>query len=279
MWKELRTATLSSLMVLGVLFALGATWNSAFETTPSNTENISLGAQRIRETRNEARLRLDAEHDFGTFTGGNTDTGRQRLGSARPFYQASAPTLLGATDALGSAALDSARLWIDSDDAGMKHYNGSAWVPTAAMVAPTVATATDASSFTCAAGAGATDWSGGVVSVAVPASGTYHAYIFGYQTMERTAAFTSSGLTYIMNIMQDPGTGVYASVGQASQIVPTSTTGGARMSLSSHNITTGLTNGLTYNYKIQCTNASAAGLDYVNIAGNSKLTVVLVRGD
>lgn len=278
MWKELRTATLSSLMVLGVLFALGATWNSAFETTPSNTENISLGAQRIRETRNESRLRLDAEHDFGTFTGGNSDTGRQRLGSARPFYQSTGPTVLGATDALGSASLDTGRLWIDTDDVGLRHYNGSSWVATAAMIAPTVATATDAGGAACVAGGGATDWGGGVVSVAVPAAGTYHVYVFGHQTVERGSAF-GGPLTYTMNIMQDPGTGSYSSVSSSSTIVPRSASDGARMSLAGSAVTTGATNGVTYNYKIQCTNASGGGLDFVTSGGNSKLTVVLVRGD
>lgn len=118
---------LAFIFTVGLLLPLGgliaATWNTggttSFEEIPQDSENVSLGASRIRATKNEVRLRADVEHDWATATAGNTDSGRLRSGAGRAFYQATAPTeLSGPVDTSSSPNknLDTGRLWVDSDD-------------------------------------------------------------------------------------------------------------------------------------------------------------------
>ena len=54
------------------------------ETTPSDSEAVSLGDDRIRSLKTSLRNALDAEHSWPS-AGGNS-VGYHRFGSARPYY-------------------------------------------------------------------------------------------------------------------------------------------------------------------------------------------------
>ncbi len=62
------------------------TWDAAYETTPPNTQNVSQGAQRIRELKVDIRERLDLDH---VMDDDDTNDGRHRLVSL--IEQASDP--------------------------------------------------------------------------------------------------------------------------------------------------------------------------------------------
>lgn len=113
-----------ALVVAAVSAVWAATWNTAFEASPPNSESVGLAAQRIRELKAEVRDRLEAEHDFGNTGNVSTDTGRHLAGSARIFVQSSPPAVDGTTSAACLAEADTAgqryceagRAWLDSDD-------------------------------------------------------------------------------------------------------------------------------------------------------------------
>lgn len=95
-------------------------WTLATESVPADGDNISAGAQRIRETRARTRQRSETETCFGTAVSTGCDTaddGRHRLGSAKAFFVDTEPAAIHAADnAAGeSTALDDARLWVASD--------------------------------------------------------------------------------------------------------------------------------------------------------------------
>ena len=52
------------------------TWDSAYEATPPNTQNVSQGAQRIRELKVDIRERLDLDHIMDD---DDTNDGRHRV--------------------------------------------------------------------------------------------------------------------------------------------------------------------------------------------------------
>jgi hypothetical protein len=109
---------------LGFLGLFGVTWNTAFELTPSDTDNPGEGDDRLREGKSETRKRADQEHEWlGTASTGETV---HKAGSARAYYQTSAPTLRpdGIT-ALG--ANDDGRIWVDSDNNDAWVWDGSAF--------------------------------------------------------------------------------------------------------------------------------------------------------
>lgn len=113
---------------------------TGFEDSPTNGDQVSAGAGKLRDTRLEVRSRGEVEHFWGD---GEDDTdddnGLHRLGSARCFIQAAAPTVLNDAAAehvntgaaaetdLDNAAFNSAagtdddlgtgRCWIDDDGA------------------------------------------------------------------------------------------------------------------------------------------------------------------
>lgn len=113
-------------------FLMASTWNSAFETTPANTQSLALGATRVRELKDDVRKRLAVEMCFGTgFTGSATncttaDDGRMREGSARAFFQATAPTVLPVDDFLAINDLDDGRILVDSDTNDLYVYDATA---------------------------------------------------------------------------------------------------------------------------------------------------------
>jgi hypothetical protein len=110
---------------LGFLGLFGVTWNTAFELTPSDTDNPGEGDDRLREGKSETRKRADQEHAWlGTASTGETV---HREGSARAYYQTTAPTLRpDALTALGAS--DDGRIWVDSNAGNdLNTWTGSAW--------------------------------------------------------------------------------------------------------------------------------------------------------
>jgi hypothetical protein len=109
---------------LGFLGLFGITWNAAFELTPADTDNPGAGDDRIREAKSETRQRANQEHVWlGTASTGESV---HREGSARAYYEATAPTLRpdGLT-ALGAS--DDGRIWVDSDGTNASVWTGSAF--------------------------------------------------------------------------------------------------------------------------------------------------------
>jgi len=86
-----------------ILLAPSASWAAevwaaaGFENSPANSDAASLGAGKIRATREEVRQRADVEHFWGTTDDTSDDNGLHRLGSARCFVSDSAPTTLSNT--------------------------------------------------------------------------------------------------------------------------------------------------------------------------------------
>ena len=143
---------------------MGLDWDAAHEVIPANGDQLSEADDRLRETKDQVRKRMQGEHRFGNGFGiGTDDNGLHLDGSARCFYQASAPTAL--TDSAGdyNASTDNdlaitdlndsasgsggaiaddvghGRCWVDSDDNKMYIYRGVAgnnnggWVPVAGV--------------------------------------------------------------------------------------------------------------------------------------------------
>ncbi|KKL21064.1 hypothetical protein LCGC14_2449180, partial [marine sediment metagenome] len=66
---------------------------SGFEDSPADSDQASAGAGKIRDTRGEARKRLEVEHFFGdTAASEDDDNGLHRIGAARCYMQDAAPT-------------------------------------------------------------------------------------------------------------------------------------------------------------------------------------------
>jgi hypothetical protein len=116
-----------------------ATWNGAFELTPSATDKASEGDDRIREIKTDVRSRIGNEH--GTYanlavgaTGVATADWFHKGGSAVAYYQDTAPTQRpDASTTLGTN--DVGRLWVDSDNKEFNYWDGSAWVNELALSA------------------------------------------------------------------------------------------------------------------------------------------------
>lgn len=127
--------------VLLCVVLLGVAWDAAFEATPSNSDLVSQGDDRIRELKVEVGDRGEDELCWGTgATSGcpaSGDNGFAREGSARGFFATAAPTTLNdaATTALGTG--HDGRLWTDNDgtdnvdanldDNSLHFWNGSAF--------------------------------------------------------------------------------------------------------------------------------------------------------
>jgi hypothetical protein len=92
-------------------------------TDPTDSEFFKDGAKEIRDLRTGVGIRSDKEH---VALAGSSAGGEHKEGSAKAYYEATGPT--NRPD--GSTALtaaDAGRLWVDSDDQLLYHYNGSAW--------------------------------------------------------------------------------------------------------------------------------------------------------
>lgn len=102
-------------------------WDATFETTPTGASSPAAGDDRIRELKENLRVRLAHEHAWAVGAPGYTVQGLHRMGSAIAYYQASAPTTRpDGTTALTTA--DAGRLFIDSDTNSIQVWTGSAMV-------------------------------------------------------------------------------------------------------------------------------------------------------
>lgn len=116
-----------------------ATWNGpgagTFEGEPLGTTDAGTTDETFKALKQEVRERGAVEHDWSDATvstnpKGTNDDGRHRLGSARAFFQTTAPTVLTVVDQLGSNTLDDGRLWVDSDDENIlrvRDQGAAAW--------------------------------------------------------------------------------------------------------------------------------------------------------
>jgi hypothetical protein len=137
----------------GVAWAVGTLepWNAAHELEPSNNDPVADADDRMLDIKINTRHRGEVEHYWGDIdTAGSNDNGLHRVGSARCFAQATAPTTLsnsmGSLDSivptrndvtdLNDAASNTAaaiaddvghgRCWIDTDDNSFYVYVGEA---------------------------------------------------------------------------------------------------------------------------------------------------------
>lgn len=87
----------------------GTSWN---ESNPNDNSSAREGDDEIRDLRIGSRIRLEKEHeDFGNSSAG----GEHLAGSAKAYYQATAPTLRPDGTTTLTAA-DNGRIYVDSDD-------------------------------------------------------------------------------------------------------------------------------------------------------------------
>lgn len=109
---------------------------SGFEITPSGSDSVAQGDDRIREFKEQVRLRAQVEHHWGTSVS-SSDNGRHREGSAVAWDEAACPTgnITGdpATGTTAYGATDDGRLCRDSTTGELKMWTGAAYVtvPTA----------------------------------------------------------------------------------------------------------------------------------------------------
>lgn len=109
---------------------------SGFEITPSGSDSVAQGDDRIREFKEQVRLRAQVEHHWGTSVS-SADNGRHREGSAVAWDEAACPTgnVTGdpATGTTAYGATDDGRLCRDSTTGELKMWTGAAYVtvPTA----------------------------------------------------------------------------------------------------------------------------------------------------
>lgn len=116
----------SLLLWPGVALAQNQWTTSPFEASPTASDSVAEGDDRIRELKLELRERLETEHCFGTqdsdgcSAATGDDSGRHREGSAVVFFENSTPAAIHATDyasdgGASGTALEAGRIWVDSD--------------------------------------------------------------------------------------------------------------------------------------------------------------------
>jgi len=109
----------------------GTGWD---EAAPADSDQISSGAQEIRDLRKALRIRLEAEHENMAVSSGG---GEHLEGSAKVYRQAAAPTTRPDGTALDGD--DDGRLWCDSDTEMLYIWSGAAFteiqVDTANLIA------------------------------------------------------------------------------------------------------------------------------------------------
>ena len=98
-----------------------ATYNAAFEASPAGADNPKYGDDKIRELKTEIRLRQDHEHVWKDST--STTGGVHLPGSAKSFYQETAPTNKPNSDDGILDDDDLGRSWINSTTQEHKVYD------------------------------------------------------------------------------------------------------------------------------------------------------------
>lgn len=111
---------------------MAITWNSNYELTPLGQDSPTGADDEIRLLKDSISKRMANEHETFETTnssGAEGDDFVHKAGSAKVYYQATAPTLRpdGATS-LDSE--DTGRLWIDSDTNVIYLWSGTEWVET-----------------------------------------------------------------------------------------------------------------------------------------------------
>jgi hypothetical protein len=104
-----------------------ATWNSAWENLPKNSQSPTEADDSVRAVKGAVERRARNEHEtYNDATGGAEALDwRHKEGSARCWYEDSAPT-----NAPESGALAGGHLWVDSDGGyPLLVYSGAAWIP------------------------------------------------------------------------------------------------------------------------------------------------------
>lgn len=116
-------------------------WNAAYEASPSGTDLISNGDDRIRALKSDIRERHEREHVRNASD--KTLDGLHREGSARAYYVGTEPT--NRPDGTSLDSNDDGRLWYDSTNDILYVYTGSAWevVPTSVVSSPIGAKSAD----------------------------------------------------------------------------------------------------------------------------------------
>lgn len=109
------------------LFNALVTWNSNFEDNPSGDDSPSYGDDEIRLLKSAFRERFEKGHMMNLASGTVASDGWHKSGSAKLYYQASAPT----TRPDGTTALtadDNGRRWVRSTDKREYTYAHPDWV-------------------------------------------------------------------------------------------------------------------------------------------------------
>lgn len=101
-------------------------WDNAFEAVPAGSANANTLDTVIQALKENIRNRTEKEHAWSTGSPSQSTHGWHREGSAKAYYEASAPT--NRPD--GSTALssdDAGRLWLNSGAQSILGYTGSAF--------------------------------------------------------------------------------------------------------------------------------------------------------
>lgn len=104
--------------------AKNISWDTSFNSSPTDGDKVGLGYADIQETREGVQERLSPEHEFDLSVGTSDRQGLHKAGSAVAFYQASAPTQRNGV-ALG--ADDIGIEWCDSDTGLLYFWTGTDW--------------------------------------------------------------------------------------------------------------------------------------------------------
>ena len=103
-------------------------WNNPFEATPDSGDIPSEGPARFQGTKLGVRERIEKEHTMNLSSGLPGNDGWHKNGSAKQYYQESAPTTRPDGVTLLTAD-DNGRAWIRSTDKRRYVYVHPDWVP------------------------------------------------------------------------------------------------------------------------------------------------------
>ena len=100
-----------------------ATWNTAFETTPSGNSAISSGDDNIRELKGAVRERILKEHTMDLSSGLLSEDGYHKQGSAVASYVGTPPATR--PDGTNFTTDDEGRLYVKSDERNIAAYDNT----------------------------------------------------------------------------------------------------------------------------------------------------------
>ena len=94
-------------------------WGDTFKSEPPGSQSPALGDDRIRETRGAVEERIENEHytiNDGQSNGSAAQDWWHKEGSAKIFYESSAPTVRNVDSSTPLTDDDIGRLWVKTDD-------------------------------------------------------------------------------------------------------------------------------------------------------------------